>query len=179
MAALARGLKLEGTDRQAVLAELERPEHYLGVLYLTSFPEGRGGSRALPVARDYRGLAVFENFKNAYSGLEGVEALQRCIRQFALIYINHTQPLRLALLNPPDASRLLVRLLEVLQPPRGTDTTLLVDVYATPEHKTRLRDARRFSTTDEIGSKSTSVVGDSGFESTTAAATRREIEEFL
>jgi hypothetical protein len=148
MAALARGLKLEGTDREAVLAELERPEHYLGVLYLTSFPEGRGGSRALPVARDYRGLAVFENFKNAYSGLEGVEALQRCIRQFALIYINHTQPLRLALLNPPDASRLLVRLLDVLQPPRGTDTTLLVDVYATPEHKTRLRDARRFSTTD-------------------------------
>ncbi len=148
MAALARGLKLEGTDREAVLAELERPEHYLGVLYLTSFPDGRGGSRALPVARDYRGLAVFENFKNAYSGLEGVEALQRCIRQFALIYINHTQPLRLALLNPPDASRLLVRLLDVLQPPRGTDTTLLVDVYATPEHKTRLRDARRFSTTD-------------------------------
>ena len=81
MAALARGLKLEGTDREAVLAELERPEHYLGVLYLTSFPEGRGGSRALPVARDYRGLAVFENFKNAYSGLEGVEALQRCIRR--------------------------------------------------------------------------------------------------
>ncbi|MET2833050.1 hypothetical protein [Mesorhizobium shangrilense] len=148
MASLARGLKLEGSDREAVLAELERPEHYLGVLYLTSFPEGRGGSRPLPVARNYRGLAVFENFKNAYSGLEGVEALQRCIRQFALIYVNHTQPLRIALLNPPDASRLLVRLLDALQLPRGANTTLLIDVYATPDHKNRLRDARRLSMTE-------------------------------
>ncbi len=148
MAALARGLKLSGLDRDAVLEQLERPEHYLGVLYLTSFPAGRGGARPLPVARDYRGLAVFENFKNAYSGLEGVEELQRCVRQFALIYVNHTKPLRLALLNPPDASRLIVRLLDALQPPRGSNIKLLVDVYATPDHKTRLRDARRFSTTD-------------------------------
>ena len=148
MAALARGLKLAGLDRDAVLAQLDRPEHYLGVLYLTSFPAGRGGARALPVARDYRGLAVFENFKNAYSGLEGVDELQRCIRQFALIYINHIQPLRLALLNPPDASRLIVRVLDALQPPRGSDIKLLIDVYATSDHKTRLRDARRFSTTD-------------------------------
>lgn len=148
MASLARGLKLSGIDRDAVLTQLGQPEHYLGVLYLSSFPEGRGGSRALPVARDYRGLAVFENFKNAYSGLDGVETLQRCIRHFALIYANHTQPMRLALLNPPDASRLLVKVLDALQPPRGADVRLLVDVYATPDHRTRLRDARRFSTTE-------------------------------
>ena len=82
-------------DREAVLEQLERPEHYLGVLWLTSFPEGKGGSQPLPVARDYRGLAVFENLRNAYSGSDGVEALQRCVRQFAQIYVNHTQPLRL------------------------------------------------------------------------------------
>jgi len=148
MAHLAKGLKLGGTDRQAVLTVLERPEHFLGVLYLSSFPEGRGGNRPLPVARNYRGLAVFENFKNAYSGLDGVEALQRCLRQFALIYANHTRPLRLALLNPPEASRLLAGLLDVLKPPRGADVVLSVDIYATPDHRARLQDARRFSTAD-------------------------------
>lgn len=148
MAHLASGLKLTGNDRQAVLAVLERPEHFLGVLYLSSFPEGRGGNRPLPVARDYRGLAVFENFKNAYSGLDGVEALQKCLRQFALIYANHTRPMRLALLNPPEASRLLAGLLDVLKPPRGADVVLSVDIYATPDHRARLQDARRFSTAD-------------------------------
>jgi hypothetical protein len=148
MSALARGLKLEGSDRAAVLAELERPEHYLGVIWLTTFPEGRGGNRPLPVARDYHGLAVFENFKNAYSGVEEAKALQSCLRQFALIYGNHTNPLRLALLNPPDASRLLVKLLDVLRTWRNDETVLMVDIYASPEHRTRLRDARRFSSTD-------------------------------
>ena len=112
MAALARGLGLEGMDRMAVLEQLEQPEHYLGVLWLTSFPEGKGGGQPLPVARDYRGLGVFENLRNAYSGSDGVEALQRCVRQFAQIYVNHTQPLRLALVNPPNASEMLLTLLK-------------------------------------------------------------------
>ena len=148
MAALARGLDHEEMDREAVLEQLERPEHYLGVLWLTSFPEGRGGSQPLPVARDHCGLAVFENLRNVYSGSDGIEALQRCVRQFAQIYVNHTQPLRLALVNPPKASEMLLALLKDGRGRRGPGPTLLVDIYATQDHEARLAGARRFSTRD-------------------------------
>ena len=148
MAALARGLKLEGMDRKAVLKQLKQPENYLGVLYLTSFPEGKDGSQALPVARDYRGLAVFENLRNAYSGSDGIEALRRCVRQFAQIYANHVQPLRLALVNPPNASQMLVDLLNDSRGGRRARLNLLVDIYATEDHEARLFGARRFSTED-------------------------------
>ena len=148
IAELARGLKLEGVDRSAVLEQLQKPEHYLGVIYLTSLPKGKGGNQPLPVARDHCGLAVFENLRNAYSGSDGVEALKYCIRQFAQIYVNHGRPLRLALINPPNASRTLVTL---LSRPRGrptTRTTLLVEIYATPDHEARILGARRFSIKD-------------------------------
>ena len=148
MAELARGLGLDGVDRKAVLEQLRQPEHYLGVLYLTSLPEGRGGSQPLPVARDHRGLAVFENLKNAYSGSDGIEALQRCVRQFPQIYVNHAQPLRLALVNPPNASEMLLKLLNDKRGRRGTRSTLLVDIYATEGHEARLLGARRFSSED-------------------------------
>ena len=148
IAGLARGLKLDGMDRDAVLDQLQKPEHYLGVIYLTSLPGGRGGNQALPVARDYHGLAVFENLRNAYSGDDGVEALRRCVRQFAQIYFNHVRPLRLALINPPDASRTLVSLLSRDRGHPAARFPLLVDVYATPDHEARLHGARRFSTED-------------------------------
>ena len=148
IAALARGLKLQGMDRAAVLEQLRKPEHYLGVIYLTSVPLGKGGMQRLPVARDYHGLAVFENLRNAYSGSDGVDALQHCVRQFAQIYVNHARPLRLALINPPNASSMLLSLLSRSrgrQPPRPP---LLVEIYATPDHQARLKSARRFSTED-------------------------------
>lgn len=148
IAALAHGLKLQGMDRAAVLDQLGKPEHYLGVIHLTSVPGGKGGRQGLPVARDYHGLAVFENLRNAYSGSDGVDALQHCVRQFAQIYVNHARPLRLALINPPNASSILVSLLSRRQgrpPPRPP---LLVDIYATPDHQARLKSARRFSTED-------------------------------
>ena len=148
IAGLARGLKLDGMDRDAVIDQLQKPEHYLGVIYLTSLPGGRGGNQALPVARDYHGLAVFENLRNACSGDDGVEALRRCVRQFAQIYFNHVRPLRLALVNPPDASRTLVSLLGRDRGHPAARFPLLVDVYATPDHEARLHGARRFSTED-------------------------------
>ena len=148
IAALARGLKLEGMDRDAVLEQLRKPEHYLGVVYLTSLPAGRGGSQPLPVARDYRGLAVFENLRNAYSGDDGVDALQQCVRQFAQIYVNHVRPLRLTLINPPNASRTLVTLLSRGRGLPASRAALSVDIYATPDHEARLLGARRFSTQD-------------------------------
>ena len=145
MATLAHGLKLKGMDRDAVLEQLELPEHYLGVLWLTSFPEGKGGSQPLPVARDFQGLAIFENLRNAYSGNDGIQSLQRCVRQFTQIYINHTQPLRLALVNPPNASQMLLTLLNDKQRP---SVTLQIDIYATQDHEGRLVGARRFSSED-------------------------------
>ena len=148
IAALARGLKPDGMDRDAVLDQLQKPEHYLGVIQLTSLPAGRGGNQALPVARDYHGLAVFENLRNAYSGDDGVEALQHCVRQFAQIYVNHVRPLRLALVNPPNASRTLITLLGRGRGRPAPRFPLLVDVYATPDHEARLQGARRFSTED-------------------------------
>ena len=148
IAALARGLQLEGMDRAAVLEQLQKPEHYLGVVYLTSLPAGRGGSQPLPVARDHRGLAVFENLRNAYSGDDGVEALQHCVRQFVQIYVNHVRPLRLALINPPNASRTLVTLLSRGRGLPASRAVLSVDIYATPDHEARLLGARRFSTRD-------------------------------
>ena len=148
IAMLARALQLDGMDRTAVLEQLEKPEHYLGVIYLASLPEGRGASQALPIARDHRGLAVFENLRNAYSGDDGLDALQHCVRQFSQIYVNHSRPLRLALINLPNASRTLVTLLR--RPPGRpiSRTPLLVDIYATPDHESRLLGARRFSTED-------------------------------
>ena len=148
MATLARGLGLEGMDRKAVLGQLQQPEHYLGVLWLTSFPKGRGGGQPLPVARDHRGLAVFENLRNAYSGSDGIQGLQRCVRQFAQIYVNHTRPLRLALVNPPNASEMLLTLLKDIRGRRTPGVPLLVDIYATRDHEARLVGARRFSSED-------------------------------
>ena len=148
IAALARGLKLEGMDRSAVLEQLQKPEHYLGVIHLTSLPKGKGGKQSLPVARDHCGLAVFENLHNAYSGSDGVDALKHCVQQFAQIYVNHTQPLRLALINPPNASHTLVTLLSRGRGRPTTQMTLVVEIYATPDHEARLLGARRFSTKD-------------------------------
>ena len=148
IATLAHGLQPDGMDRAAVLDQLQKPEHYLGVIYLTSLPAGRGGNQELPVARNYYGLAVFENLRNAYSGDDGVEALCHCVRQFAQIYVNHVRPLRLALINPPNASRTLVTLLSRGRGRPASRPPLLVDVYATPDHEARLDGARRFSTED-------------------------------
>ena len=145
IAALARGLKLEGMDRSAVLEQLQKPEHYLGVIYLTSLPKGKGGNQPLPVARDHCGLAVFENLHNAYSGSDGVADLKHCVHQFAQIYVNHTRPLRLALINPPNASHTLVTLLKRGRGRPISRVTLLVEIYATPDHEARLFGARRFS----------------------------------
>ena len=148
IAFLARGMKLGGMDREAVLEQLKNPEHYLGVIYLTSVPEGRGGSQGLPVARDYRGLAVFENLRNAYSGSDGVEVLRQCVRQFEQIYVNHARPLRVALVNPPNASRTLVTLLSRGRGRPMGRAPLVVDVYATPDHEDRLLGAFRFAPGD-------------------------------
>ena len=145
MATLAHGLKLEGMDRKAVLDQLERPEHYLSVLQLTSFPGNRDGGQPLPVTRDYCGLAVFENLRNACSGSDGIKGLERCVRQFAQIYVNHTKPLRLALVNPPEASTMLLTLLKDNHGRRAPKVPLLVDIYATRDHEARLASARRFS----------------------------------
>ena len=148
IAALARGMKLGGLDRSAVLEQLKNPEHYLGVIYLTSVPEGRGGNQGLPVARNYRGLAVFENLRNAYSGSDGVDVLRQCVWKFEQIYVNHARPLRLALVNPPNASRTLVALFSRGRGRPSARARVVVDIYATPDHADRLLGAYRFAPGD-------------------------------
>ena len=137
-------------DRAAVLEQLKNPEHYLGVLYLTSVPDGlERGRQGLPVARDYRGLAVFENLRNAYSGSDGVEVLRQCVRQFEQIYVNHARPLRLAMVNPPECESNFSDSPKSWPRARPVGPArLVVDVYASPDHEDRLLGAFRFAPGD-------------------------------
>ena len=48
------------------------PEHYPRRALAHQLSRGQGAAaRPLPIARDYCGLAVFENLRNAYSGSDG------------------------------------------------------------------------------------------------------------
>lgn len=148
IATLTQGLKLKGPDRLAVIEQLKNPEHYLGAIYLSSIPDGRGASQFLPLSQDYRGLAVFENLHNAYSGSDGIDDLHDCIRNFVHIYSNHTHPLRLALINPPDTGNLLIGLLNGRRGREKVNVPMVVDIYATPKLENRLLNARRYSNKD-------------------------------
>lgn len=148
IATLTQGLKLKGSDRRAVIEQLKNPEHYLGAIYLSSIPDGRGANQFLPLSQDHRGLAVFENLHNAYSGSDGIDDLHDCIRNFVHIYPNHTYPLRLALINPPDTGNLLIGLLNGRQGRKKVNVPMVVDIYATPKQENRLLNARRYSNKD-------------------------------
>jgi Holliday junction resolvasome RuvABC ATP-dependent DNA helicase subunit len=143
-----RGLSVEigDTDRKAIIAQCNQPDQFLSVLYVPAFPVGRGGNRVLPLSNDLEGLAAFENYTNAYSGPDGDEALITTLRRFVLLYPAHARPLRLALVNPPEPARLLVKLLKALSEFRtGTVSGLFIEVFATTEHAARLHGAKLFS----------------------------------
>ena len=143
-----RGLGTEiGTeDREAIIEQCHRPDQFLSVLYVPGFPVGRGGNRVLPLSNDLYGLAVFENYTNAYSGPDGDEALLATLRRFILLYPAHARPLRLALVNPPEPARLLVKLLKILSEFRpATLSGLYIEIFATSEHAARLHGAKLFS----------------------------------
>lgn len=143
-----RGLGTEiGTaDREAIIKQCNQPDQFLSVLYVPGFPVGRGGNRVLPLSNDLDGLAAFENYTNAYSGPDGDEALFATLRRFVLLYPAHARPLRLALINPPEPARLLVKLLKILSEFRAvTLGGLYIEIFATTEHAARLHSAKLFS----------------------------------
>jgi Holliday junction resolvasome RuvABC ATP-dependent DNA helicase subunit len=140
------GAEIGEADREAIIRQCHQPDQFLSVLYVPGFPVGRGGNRVLPLANDLEGLAAFENYTNAYSGPDGDEALLQTLKRFVLLYPAHARPLRLALINPPEPARLLVKLLKVLSEFRAaTLSGLYIEIFATSEHGARLHSARIFS----------------------------------
>jgi Holliday junction resolvasome RuvABC ATP-dependent DNA helicase subunit len=140
------GTEIGAEDREAIVDQCRRPDQFLSVLYVPGFPVGRGGNRVLPLSNDLHGLAAFENYTNAYNGPDGDEALFATLRRFVLLYPAHARPLRLALVNPPEPARLLVKLLKLLSDFRSaTLSGLYIEVFATTEHAARLHAAKLFS----------------------------------
>lgn len=146
--AILRGLgeHLDPRDREAIRRESDRPEHFLSVISIGSIPAGRGVNQILPVANDLHGMATFENLINAYSGPDGAETLAYAINRFAVLGRHHARPLRVVVVNPPDAPRLLERIVKVLKQ-RRTETLpcLSLGLFATPDHVARIQAALRFS----------------------------------
>ncbi|HVG11034.1 MAG TPA: AAA family ATPase [Thermoanaerobaculia bacterium] len=150
LVAVLRGLgsSLAKEDRKAVLDECRRPEQFLSVLFASSLPAGRGGGRLLPISSDLHGLATFENLQNAYAGLDGLDAIRYTLDRFAVTSRNHTMPLRVAIVNPPQATTLVAALIKLLSRRRAsTVRTLRVELFATnaPSVKARAARALEFS----------------------------------
>jgi len=115
-----------------VIDECQRPEQFLSVLYASPFPAGRGGARLLPISNDLHGLATFENLQNAYNGFDGLVAIRYALDRFAVMHHNHTAPLRVAIVNPPQATTLVATLTKLLSERRvSTVRTLRVELFAT------------------------------------------------
>jgi Holliday junction resolvasome RuvABC ATP-dependent DNA helicase subunit len=148
LTAVLRGLgsHIEEKDREAILKDSLRPEHFLSVLAIGSIPAGRGVNQILPVANDLHGLATFENLINAYSGSDGAATLAYAVDRFAVLSRHHARPLRLVIINPPEPAQLLAKLVRVLKKRRpSTLPTLRIELFATCDHGARIQAALRFS----------------------------------
>ena len=132
---------MSDSDRNVVIEELRRPEHFVGVIRTGATPEGRGLNQLLPVANAICGLATFENLHNAVSSADGMETLVHALDHFVMLYPNHPRPLRVTLVNPPEPARLLERLTKFLNERRNTPRRLPaldVTIVATAGHRDRL-----------------------------------------
>lgn len=138
---LARSERFTDADRKALLSELKRPEQFLSVVRAGLTPEGKGLDQLLPVTNHIHGLATFENLHNAVSSSDGIETLVQALDHYVLLYPNHARPLRLALINPPEPTKLFERIAKLLDERRYVGGGLLrieVDVFATAAHRDRL-----------------------------------------
>lgn len=146
---LLRGLgkELNDADRAAVIQEAGDPVQFLSVIYASRLPASRGAAQVLPVANDLHRLATFENLRNAYNGPDGQATLVYAVERFAAAHPQHVNPLRLVLVNPPQAGILLLDLIRLLD---GRKKSLLprlrVVVRGTPLQAARLREALLFDT---------------------------------
>jgi Holliday junction resolvasome RuvABC ATP-dependent DNA helicase subunit len=153
LAALLRGLgsQITDEDRDAILKDVMRPEHFLSVLWLGSIPDGRGADQILPIANEIHGLATFENLRNALSGPDGAQELANAVDRFTILARHHARPLRLAIVNPPEAGKLMAKLVNVLNHRReNTLPCLRVELFCTPDHAHRVQTALRLSDEREL-----------------------------
>ena len=141
------GKELNSTDRTTVIKEAGEAIQFLSVMYASPLPEKRGEAQVLPVANDLYRLATFENLRNAYNGPDGQAALVYAIERFAASHRHHLTPLRLVLVNPPQAGALLLDLLKLLDGRKRSHLPeLRVEVRGTLLQATRLRNALLFDT---------------------------------
>ncbi len=148
MTSLLRGLgsQIEAIDREAILKEVRRPDQFLSVIWLGSLPNGRGAEQILPISNEIHGLATFENLRNAISSQDGAEELANTVDRFAILSPYHAQPLRLAIINPPEPGKLLAGLVKILRDRReSTLPCLRIELYCTNNHKHRMESALRLS----------------------------------
>ena len=141
------GSELNPVDRPTVVQEAGEPVQFLSVIYATPLPGGRGAAQVLPVANDLYRLATFENLRNAYGGADGQRTLVYAVEKFAALHPQHVKPLRLALVNAPQAGTLLLDLLKLLdRRKRNYLPALRVQVRGTPLQAPRLRESLLFDT---------------------------------
>ena len=137
----AKGKPLPPGDKEALLADLSRPEHFLSVIKAGVTPEGRGLNRLLPLAKDIDNLATFENLLNAVSSADGVDGLLLALERYVLLHPNHARPLRLGLVNPPEPGKLLTTIIKLLDDKfftRARLPALEISIFATKGHADRL-----------------------------------------
>lgn len=146
---LLRGLgkELNPADRKAVIEEAGVPIQFLSVIYASPLPGKKGAAQVLPVANDLYSLATFENLRNAYNGPDGQSALVYSVERFAAAHRLHVSPLRLVLVNPPQAGALLLELLKLLDGrKKRLVEKLRVEVRGTQAQEARLKEALLFDT---------------------------------
>lgn len=146
---LLRGLgkELNTADRKSVVDEAGAAVQFLSVIYASPLPGNKGAAQVLPVANDLYSLATFENLRNAYNGPDGQAALVYAVERFAAAHRLHVSPLRLVLVNPPQAGTLLLDLLKLLDGrKRQLVQRLRVEIRGTPAQEARLREALLFDT---------------------------------
>ena len=141
------GKDLNLADRKAVIYEVGAPVQFLSVIYASPLPGNKGAAQVLPVANDLYSLATFENLRNAYNGPDGQAALVYAVERFAAAHRLHVNPLRLVLVNPPQAGALLLDLLKLLDGrKRRLVEKLRAEVRGTPAQESRLKEALLFDT---------------------------------
>jgi hypothetical protein len=142
------GKDLSAIDRAAVVKEAGESNQFLSVIYASQLPDSRGAAQILPVANDIHRLATFENLHNAYGGPDGQDSLLYAIERFVALNRQHVVPLRLLLINPPQAGGLLTDIIVKLLDGRRRDflPRIVVEVRGTHRQTARLQRALLFDT---------------------------------
>lgn len=152
LAAVLRGLgsTLQPEDRKAVIEECRRPEQFLSVLFASAFPSYKGGARLLPISSDLNGLAIFENLQNACSGLDGVNTVRYVLDRFTVSNRIHLRPMRVGIVNPPVAPKLVSELSKILSERReSTLPAMRLELFSTTAPTVRGRAAQALAFSSE------------------------------